>query len=517
MELRAHHEGVVGDLGNFYQAPIGRQPAEAHAPIGKALTVGVVEFEAVAVALIHFVHAVGFASDGTFLQHAGIQSQTHGPAHVCDIHLLGHQVDDRVVGGAVKFGRVAVLAFQHPAPKLHHHQLHAQTQAQVGHFLVAGVADCLNLSFDTAAAKAAGHDHPRGLADIVPAFAFFQFRRVQPADIQLHTHFQGGVAQGFTHAHISIVQFNILAYQRDGQLGLFLLGALHQPLPGRPVRHLARFEAQPVQDEIGHPGLFQHQGHFIEHRGGDHRYHGAGFHVAEQGNLLANAFGHRVVGAGHNHVRRDTNGAQFAHRVLGGFGFQFFSRADHGQPGEVDVKGVFAAQVAAQLPDGLQEGQAFNVAHRAADLYQNDLSAGGAADHCDAPLDLVGDVRNDLDGAAQVVAAPLLADDLGIDLSGGDVAHPVEADVNEALVMAQIQVGLGAVVQHVHLAVLVRAHGAGVDVDVGVQFLNGHRKAAFLEQAANRRGGHAFAYRTDYATGEENIFGCHFTLLVRVQ
>ena len=39
----------------------------------------------------------------------------------------------------------------------------------------------------------------------------------------------------------------------------------------------------------------------------------------------------------------------------------------------------------------------------------------------DEILDRVGDVRNDLDGGAEIIAAPLLGDDVLIDAAGGDV------------------------------------------------------------------------------------------------
>ena len=41
--------------------------------------------------------------------------------------------------------------------------------------------------------------------------------------------------------------------------------------------------------------------------------------------------------------------------------------------------------------------------------------------------------------------------------------------VGEALVVAEVEVGLGAVVGHEDLAVLVRAHRAGIHVDVRVE------------------------------------------------
>ena len=78
----------------------------------------------------------------------------------------------------------------------------------------------------------------------------------------------------------------------------------------------------------------------------------------------------------------------------------------------------------------------------------------------DGRLDLVGDVRDDLHGLAQVLAAALLLDDRQVDLAGGVVAVAGQRGVGEPLVVAQVEVGLGAVVEHVDLAVLVGAHGA---------------------------------------------------------
>ncbi len=52
--------------------------------------------------------------------------------------------------------------------------------------------------------------------------------------------------------------------------------------------------------------------------------------------------------------------------------------------------------------------------------------------------------------------------------------------------MAQVEVGLGAVIQDEDFAVLVGAHRAGVNVDVGVEFLDCDGETAFLEQAAQQ-------------------------------
>ena len=56
----------------------------------------------------------------------------------------------------------------------------------------------------------------------------------------------------------------------------------------------------------------------------------------------------------------------------------------------------------------------------------------------------------------------------------------------EALVMAEIEIGLGAVVGDENLAVLVRRHRARIDVEIGVELAQPHLVAARLQQRAER-------------------------------
>ena len=93
---------------------------------------------------------------------------------------------------------------------------------------------------------------------------------------------------------------------------------------------------------------------------------------------------------------------------------------DVGHQREVDVERVLAADVLAELANGFEERQALDVADRAADLDEHDVDV--AADRADAVLDLVGDMRNDLHRAPEIVAAPLLLDDRHVDLAGRPVA-----------------------------------------------------------------------------------------------
>ena len=165
------------------------------------------------------------------------------------------------------------------------------------------------------------------------------------------------------------------------------------------------------------------------------------------------------------------------------------------------------ADVDGELADRLEERQRLDVADRAADLGDDDVDVLRLGEQLDALLDLVGDVRDDLDGAAEVVAAALAADDRVVDAAGGDVRRARRVGVRVALVVAEVEVGLGAVLGDEDLAVLVGRHRAGVDVDVRVELLQADRQAARDEQPPDRRGGDALAQRGDDAARDEDEAG----------
>ena len=64
---------------------------------------------------------------------------------------------------------------------------------------------------------------------------------------------------------------------------------------------------------------------------------------------------------------------------------------------------------------------------------------------------------------------------------------------HEAFVVTEIEIGLSAVLRYEHLAVLVRAHGARVDIDVGVELEQRNLDAARFKHRPQRGGGDALA------------------------
>ncbi len=110
---------------------------------------------------------------------------------------------------------------------------------------------------------------------------------------------------------------------------------------------------------------------------------------------------------------------------------------------------------------------------------------------------------NDLDRPTKIVAATFLRDDLRVDLPRCKVADAAQADVNEAFVVTQIEVRFCAVIEHVHLAMLIRRHRARVHVNVWVQFLNRHFESTLFEEQTGCRCRHALPNGRNHATGKK--------------
>ena len=88
----------------------------------------------------------------------------------------------------------------------------------------------------------------------------------------------------------------------------------------------------------------------------------------------------------------------------------------------------------------------------------------------------------------------------------------VQILVDEPLIMTEVEIGLGAVLGDIDLAVLVRTHRAGIDVDIGVELLGGDLQPARFQKSAERRGGDSLAESRYHTACHEYIF-CHFIYL----
>jgi hypothetical protein len=124
--------------------------------------------------------------------------------------------------------------------------------------------------------------------------------------------------------------------------------------------------------------------------------------------LGALAVGQRPVDAAEEEVGLDAEAGEVADAVLSRLCLKLARRGDVGDQSGMDENGVLAplligAEIVPELADRLDEGERFDVADGAADLADEEIEAVefGSGEG----LDLVGDVRDHLDGGAEIVAA----------------------------------------------------------------------------------------------------------------
>jgi hypothetical protein len=235
--------------------------------------------------------------------------------------------------------------------------------------------------------------------------------------------------------------------------------------------------------------------------------HAVGVDVAEHGYLGPNRLLDLVVGAADDEVGLDAHRAQLLDGVLGGLGLDLVGGRDVGHQAAVDDGDVAGTLLLAELAHGLDEGLSLDVADGAAELGDHDVGTGLLLDAQEALLDGVGDVGDDLDGAAEVVSLALAGDERLVDEARCEVGVAREVLVDEALVVAEVEVGLLAVLGDEDLAVLERAHRAGIDVEVGVGLLHHDLVAAGLEKTPQRGRRDALAEGGYDAASYEDVLG----------
>jgi len=92
-----------------------------------------------------------------------------------------------------------------------------------------------------------------------------------------------------------------------------------------------------------------------------------------------------------------------------------------------------------------------------------------------------------------------------VDTPGRDVVGLGGGASGEALVVTEVEIGLGTVVGHKHFAVLVRRHRSGVEIEIGIEFAKPNLVAARLQQGSERRRGQTLSERRNHAAGDEDI------------
>ncbi len=194
--------------------------------------------------------------------------------------------------------------------------------------------------------------------------------------------------------------------------------------------------------------------------------------------------------------------------MLGGFGFEFLCSCYIWHIGEVYAQTVMS-EFPPQLPNCLEEWERFDVAYHPAYFGNYEVETAGVAQLLHIAFYLVGDVGYNLHRLAQVVAASFLVDDAAVDAAGGHIVGAGCPDVGETFIVAQVEVGLMPVDGYIAFAVFIGVERAGVDVDIGVEFLNRDPVAPGYQQIGQRRRDYAFPEGGNHAAGDEDVLCIH--------
>src|SRR4029079_5437673 len=119
------------------------------------LSVPVVHLEAVAMPLVDDLLTVDRGSLRAGCQLGQIEAEAHRAALVLHLALVGHEVDDRVVGEHVELGRVGVASPDDLAGELDDRALETQAEAQIRDAVFASEVGSKDLALDPAMAETA--------------------------------------------------------------------------------------------------------------------------------------------------------------------------------------------------------------------------------------------------------------------------------------------------------------------------------------------------------------------------
>ena len=255
--------------------------------------------------------------------------------------------------------------------------------------------------------------------------------------------------------------------------------------------------------------FFQQLRHFINTLGRQVLENRFLIHVTEHGQLGNHVLRHGMLAAAHQNIRGNADAAQLLNTVLGRFCFQFARRADIGNQRHMDVQHIVFAHILFYLTDSFQKRKAFNIAYRTADFGNDKIGIVIVADTEYPGLDLIGNMGNDLHRTAQVIPPAFLRNNGLVDFTGSHIGTLGQVDINKPFVMAQVQVRFRAVIRHEHFAVLIRAHGSRIDIDIRIEFLYRNLIAPALQQTPQRSCRNPFTQRRNHAACYKNVLCCH--------
>ena len=453
VELRTDIPFVVRYFHDFDEVGFGVCSDALHAGVFVGSAEVAVELIAMTMTFADDFGLIDFSHLAARFQFAFVASEAHGAAHVGDVLLVFHQVDDVERRGRIQFHGVGVVETEHVSAELNHHHLHAEANAEGRDVLLATIACSNNLSFRAALSEARTDDETVIYLQRLRHVFRREFFAVDEVALDLQVVVGAGLGECFQNALIGILKV-IFSDQTDVHFFRGFVATVEEGAPGTESRSFSDGHVKFAENRGVESLLLHSQGHFIDGRHVQALHNGIGGDVAEVGNLSAKSGVQIVFGAKHQDVRLNTNALEFFHRVLRRLRLQFSGGGEVGDVGQMHADRLLS-QFPFQLSDGFQERLAFNVADGAADFCDDEIIFVLLAQIEHVAFDFIGDVRDDLNGFSEIVPSALFVDDALVDTPRGEVVVLRRFDSREAFVVSEVEVSFLSVVGDVAFPVFV--------------------------------------------------------------
>lgn len=465
------------------------------------------------------------------------QSETHRTTHSRLIHLR-HKHHNWMFSLLIQLRTRRTLQSDHISRKLNNRDLHSQANSQVWSLVGTCPLSGLDHTLSSAHSETTWHQDAVGGADFVPGLVeglwlcglgcVLEVLGVHPEEVELALAAHGGVFQRLDDGEVGVMKGDVFSDQHNSHL---LKGCRHgssELVPLSPSALAARNEVRGFWngielEDVGNgcdEALVLEENWDVVGRADvvdcdDLLW----LDLAEHGDLIRSSLLERNVATTGNQIWAETRGARILDRSLGWLGLLLALNDWHER--DVNLEEVVLSCSASKLAHGLNKWCRLNIADGSSKLDNADVwSLVGVVhwdlgDALDPVLDRVGQVWHDLDGAAEVVAATLLLDDVLVDLASCDVVLAREGDVEVALVVTEIEVDLSAVIENEDFTVpdvllvpillnvtntaacaewcceeysLSWSHGSGIDVHVWIDLDASDLQSDSLEQQTSGRG-----------------------------
>ena len=173
--------------------------------------------------------------------------------------LVGHEVDDRVVGEHVELGRVGVAGPDDLAGELDDRALEPEAQAEVRDAVLAGEVGGEDLALDAAVAEAARDEDAGDAVESVVEVLVGERLRIDPADLGVDLVRPGRVAERLGDRQVGVGQLDVLADEGDLEDRLGRLDPVDERPPRVEVRARLRVaEAELADDQPAEAGGLEH-------------------------------------------------------------------------------------------------------------------------------------------------------------------------------------------------------------------------------------------------------------------